>query len=101
IGLGDAHHIWTGVRGPLTLTGLKQATQHILTQIGVAGGPHMLRHTFAREWLRNGGDLRSLQDLLGHTDIKTTVLYTALNDTDLQLKHAQFSPVARAQPRAM
>lgn len=39
----------------------------------VAVGPHLLRHSFARNWKRNGGSIESLQKLLGHASVKTTL----------------------------
>jgi site-specific recombinase XerD len=46
--------------------------------------PHKWRHTFAKKYLRSGGDLSSLQQLLGHTELTTTEIYTKFDDEDLK-----------------
>jgi site-specific recombinase XerD len=55
--------------------------------------PHLLRHTFATHFIKNGGDPFSLQRLLGHSDIKTTMIYVNLAGVDLEEAHAKASPV--------
>jgi integrase/recombinase XerC len=54
--------------------------------------PHMLRHTFANWWIRNGGNLRKLQEILGHADVRTTAsIYVSPELDDLQAEHAAVS----------
>jgi integrase/recombinase XerD len=57
--------------------------------------PHILRHTFATHYIQNGGDPFSLQRILGHSDIKTTMIYVNLAGVGLQEAHAKASPVDR------
>lgn len=53
---------------------------------------HMLRHTFANWWIRNGGSLRKLQEVLGHADVGTTAsIYVSPELDDLQAEHATVS----------
>ncbi|MCM3705836.1 MULTISPECIES: tyrosine-type recombinase/integrase [Cytobacillus] len=61
--------------------------------------PHMFRHTFARNYILNGGDLFTLQRILDHAEIQTTRKYVQMDSEHIRQQHNKFSPVRRIMKR--
>lgn len=82
---------------PLTVSGLRLLLKRLGRRAGVTGriNPHSFRHSFAREYLRAGGDLSTLSRLMGHADVTTTVHHYAIFTADeVRQAHEKYSPAA-------
>lgn len=84
----------TGAR--LTIRGLSSVLTRIQQRAGInVHGFHSFRRGFGTEFIRNGGDLSTLQKIYRHSDVSTTISYLGLTDDDITRAHNAASPVAR------
>lgn len=85
--------LFVGRRGQrLTRQAISKRFDEYASLAGLEMSVHTLRHSFATHLLANGADLRSVQELLGHSDIQTTQIYTHLDSATLQKGWEEFHP---------
>lgn len=78
--------------GRLTRQAAHLRFQKCTSLLGLDATIHTLRHSFASHMIKNGADIRSVQEMLGHSDIKTTQIYTQLDTSSLLDAYDKFSP---------
>ncbi len=89
--------VFVTARGQMTVWGVGQLMRRLKRRAGIQGrvNPHSFRHSFAKRYLNNGGDLATLADILGHTDVLVTKkFYSVFTTEELKRKHKQHSPLA-------
>ena len=76
----------------LTPRSIERIVKHYAAKAGISKKvtPHVIRHSFATDLLRNGADIRSVQMMLGHANISTTQIYTHVTDAQLRDVHKKF-----------
>jgi integrase len=100
IGLGDTRAVWTSERTgqPLTTNGVSQAVRRAMYRARILppkAGPHTLRHTFGALYVMAGGDVFSLQRILGHASVETSMIYVRMNTGQLAELHSRFTPLLK------
>ena len=81
---------------PLTRRHVGTILRRYSLKVGIPGlnfSPHRFRHSFSIHYLKNGGDVFSLQRILGHSSLDTVRLYVNLASADIQEAHRQYSPL--------
>ncbi|MCW0952834.1 tyrosine recombinase XerC [Weissella ceti] len=81
---------------PITPAGIEYVLKSVAKKSGLTQdvSAHMFRHTFATDMLNNGADLRTVQQLLGHSSLSTTQIYTHVTTDSLQQSYRNFFPRA-------
>ena len=76
----------------LSVSSIERMVKGYIRQAGIPvdATPHTLRHSFASDLLRNGANLMLIKDLLGHSNIATTQIYTHVTDQELREAHSKF-----------
>lgn len=94
---GHSPRLFVGKRGSLTAMGCYKLIKRVGKRAGLFAvvAPHKLRHTFATMYLDGGGSPFDLKELLGHTDIRTTMVYVSVSLERLRQKHEMLSPISR------
>ena len=81
--------------GPLTKNRLETIIKNLGRKAGLQGvrcSPHTFKHTFCIQFLRNGANLFSLQQMTGHSSLEVLRGYVTLAESDLKIAHQKFSP---------
>ena len=82
--------------GRITRQAAHKRFHEAVGRIGLDATIHTLRHSFASHMIENGADIRSVQEMLGHSDVRTTQIYTHLDTSSLLAFFDRYSPLGDA-----
>lgn len=97
VGEGDNEYLFVNCSGkPMSRQGFWKLLKKYAKNAGIQADitPHTLRHSFAAHLVANGADLKSVQEMLGHSDISTTQVYARMNNRRIK------DVYSKAHPRA-
>lgn len=93
--LSENHVFVTRLGHPFTRQGVFKLIRERAAAVGIAAdriSPHVLRHSYASHMLAHGADIRTIQELLGHSDIGTTQIYTHVDTAAFSELHRKYHP---------
>ena len=87
----------------LTVSGLRQLIKRLAKAAGIKRSvyPHLIRHTFAYIWMKEGGSLEKLRQIMGHSRLETTSIYAKALQEDVEEEHRKLCPAEKIARKAV
>lgn len=98
VGDHDCKEVFVNCSGqPMSRQGFWKLLKHYAAEAGIQKKitPHMIRHSFAAHLVENGADLKSVQEMMGHSDISTTQIYAQISTNHMREVYAKAHPRAK------